>query len=402
MVLHVVIATLGVASFVTLAYWSVGLGRLLVVRRALPTAAAGARLERAKLRACVVVPAHNEAQNIGLLLDSLRRQDHDDFSVVLALDRCTDDTLPRAREAIDSDPRFEIIEIDDCPDGWAGKVHAIREGVHRSANPSTCDVLLFVDADVSLSPECLRATLALLESRRLDVLTLVPNVTMKSWWDWAVQPVAGFELLRQYPLIRTNTQGCKKPFVNGQFLMIRREAYEQIGGHDAVHDQMLEDLAIGRRAGEAGLRCGAFFAAGLASCRMYDTWEEFKRGWSRIYAEAARRRVSRLGRAGVHVRAFGAVLPLAAVVCLGVVAGSIGAVPMWLTIAAGSVAAASLGMFVCVIGGSFRTAGLPWRSVTAYPFGAWLVGRVLHASARMVRRRQVTTWANREYQLAPR
>jgi hypothetical protein len=75
---------------------------------------------------------------------------------------------------------------------------------------------------------------------------------------------------------------------------------------------------------------------------------------------------------------------------------------VWLTIAGGSVAAASLAMFLMVVGGAFRSAGLPWRSVTAYPIGAWLVGRVLHASARMVRRRQVTTWANREYRFAPR
>jgi hypothetical protein len=208
--------------------------------------------------------------------------------------------------------------------------------------------------------------------------------------------------MRQYPLLRSNREGHPKPFANGQFLMIRREAYGRLGGHEAVHDQMLEDLAIGRRAAELGLRCGAFLAGGMVTCRMYDSWEEFTRGWARIYAESSRRRVRRLRRAAAEVRSLGTILP--GVAASSVVAGAISLArePGWvsgLATATGGLALLAMG---AALAGAFRMAGLPWRSVAAYPVAAWVVGGILLRTARMIERGETTRWGGREYRLAPR
>lgn len=402
---HVFNTALGICIGVSAAmvlYWGTGLFRFIGVWRSIPTAARGVGLHRSDERVCVVVPAHNEAGNIGALITSLRAQKHAHLHVMLVLDRCTDDTLGTARRAIGDDERFEIMEVRDCPPDWSGKVNAMWRGVRSSSSAGDCDVFLFVDADTALAPDCLHATLGIRRERQLDMLSLVPHVTTGHWWEWVVQPAAGLELMRQYPLERANRLGHTRPFVNGQFVMMSREAYERIGGHQAVHDEVLEDLALGRLAATVGLRSGAFLSGGMVTCRMYGSWAEFRSGWSRIYAESTRRRVGRLGRAAWQVRAFGTVLPAITLALLGVVGLSIGTVvtPLW--IIAGAFALAALACFAATIAGAFRAAGLPWRSIATYPLGAWLVGDALFNAAGKIERRETTTWGGREYQLAPR
>lgn len=403
--IHVFNTALGICigvSVAMLVYWGTGLVRLISMSRSIPTAAAGLRLRPSDEQVCIVVPAHNEAANIGPLIRSLRAQDHHAWRAVLVLDRCTDETFDVARDAIGDDDRFEILQVEHCPHDWAGKVNAMWHGVQTSKHAATCDVLLFIDADMLLAASSLRATLALRRERGLDLLSLVPHVRSRSWWEWVAQPAAGLELLRQYPLQRANRAGFGRPFVSGQFIMFERGVYERIGGHRAVHDEMLEDLAIGRLGADLGLRIGAFLSGGLVTCHMYPSWQAFKNGWSRIFAESSRRRVGRLGRAGWQVRAFGTVLPLLTLALLGVTVLSIGTVvtPLW--IIAGAFAIVALAGFVATLAGAFRVAGLPWRSVVAYPFGAWLVGEVLFEAAGKIRRCETTTWAGREYRLAPR
>ncbi|MAY74208.1 MAG: hypothetical protein CMJ31_05660, partial [Phycisphaerae bacterium] len=215
----------------SLFYWAVVLYRVVITVIQLPTGRDGVVLadgdhrESATRSTAVVVPAHNEQGVIGELIASLRSQDHPDFIVVLALDRCTDDTARVAREAIDGDERFEIVEIGACPPGWAGKVHAVYDALQRSMRAADAELLVFVDADCTFAPTCLRAAAALLADRGLHLLSLLNTLTSDRWFEWFVQPMAGFELMRQYPLTRVNRAGPRqRAFANGQFLMFDAEA----------------------------------------------------------------------------------------------------------------------------------------------------------------------------------
>jgi len=145
---------------------------------------------------CVVIPAHNEEEEIGGLVRSLLAQDYPRLHIVLALDRCTDATERAAREAAGGDRRVEIVEISECPPGWAGKVHAVHAGLTASKAAPLADYLLFADADTRFHPGCIRATVALLHQRELDMLSLLSTLTCVSWFERVVQPAAGFELTR--------------------------------------------------------------------------------------------------------------------------------------------------------------------------------------------------------------
>src|SRR5215510_6448324 len=122
--------------------------------RTIPTLRFGEKLALAQPpsgRVCVVIPTHNASALVVDLIRSLRAETYPDLRVVLALDRCTDDTLALAREQIASDARFEIIEIDSCPDNWSGKTHAVHAALKRSQAAIDAEYLLFADADTLFS-----------------------------------------------------------------------------------------------------------------------------------------------------------------------------------------------------------------------------------------------------------
>ncbi len=100
--------------------------------------------------------------------------------MVLALDRCTDDTQARAEEAIGGDARFTVLPITQCPPGIAGKVNAVCTAVEQSGLLKGEHVLLFTDADTEFHPDCVRAAVGLLRERELGLLSLlstIPSVT---------------------------------------------------------------------------------------------------------------------------------------------------------------------------------------------------------------------------------
>ena len=126
---------LGAGAVATILAWGVVWWRVEQSIRGVPTLRYGQALAAADPptgRVCVVVPAHNESRVIAKLVRSLRAETYRELAIVLALDRCTDDTASLARAGIAGDARFEIVEIDACPADWAGKVHAVHMGVTRS------------------------------------------------------------------------------------------------------------------------------------------------------------------------------------------------------------------------------------------------------------------------------
>lgn len=396
----IITVALHVACLALLAYWGAGLARLIRTSRTVPTARDG--LELAQQRAptesvCVVVPAHNEERVIGRLVRSLRAQDHPRTSFVLCLDRCTDATLRLAREAMDSDRRFEIVEISECPEGWAGKVHAAWCGVTQSSAARIADVLLFADADTDFDPGCVRATLALMEDRNLDLLSLLSTLTVERWYERLVQPAAGLELVTQYPLIRAARAEGRRAFANGQFMMFRRSAYEVVGGHEAVREELLEDLALARLFADRRLPAGVFVAEGMLRCTMYQTWEAFRRGWKRIFIESAKRKPGRLVRWAWRVRLFGAVLPALAAVDLGWSLGL--AARDWgpMGVVGVGVAGAALAAWLLVPALALRLGGTSMLLTPGYGLGAWIVGGLLLEAARDLARGAPVEWGGRRY-----
>jgi len=396
--LDVVMFVLLLGAVVSLVYWAAVAVAIVKTNRGLPTAKDGIGIaDRVPPgeRVCVVVPAHNEAGNIGRLIGSLRAQDYDRLRVVLALDRCTDDTKGVALEAIDGDHRFEIVEIDECPDDWAGKVHAAHSGVTRSQGAKDAEVLLFSDADTWFDPACVRATVAIANDRKLDMLSLLSTLEGELWFEKWVQPAAAFELARQYPLLRVNIDGDRqRPFANGQFMLFKREAYDAIGGHEQVKGAVLEDIAFALTLKYRGKRGGLLMADGMLRCGMYGSWDEFVRGWKRIYTESANREAKRLRKYALRVPVLNAVLPDVSFACM--------VVAIWLgnpatQIGGGLVGGAGVVAWSVAVGLMLRMSHAPLSQVFGFWFGSFFVGRIFREAAKELESGTPTKWGGKSY-----
>jgi GT2 family glycosyltransferase len=68
---------------------------------------------------------------------------------------------------------------------------------------------------------------------------------------------------------------------NGQFLMIRRDAYDAIGGHASVAAEVLEDVALARRVKSAGYSLAFNSGKGIVRVRMYRSFASMWEGWTK-------------------------------------------------------------------------------------------------------------------------
>ena len=392
-----------IPASVAMVVWVTGLVFIITTMIRVPTARAGVRLAgegRRDERVLIVVPAHNEAGSIADLVRSLCAQRDVDFRVVLMLDRCTDNTRAVAEDAAAGDARVQILENHACPDDWAGKVHAVWSGLSRSGLREWATHLVFTDADTSFDPDCLRATLALMDARGLGMLSLLSTLSTGAWFERIVQPVAALELLRQYPLLKVNRATDRRPFANGQFMMFRTRVYDACGGHESVRGALLEDIALARAVERSGNRGGLLLANGMLRCRMYADDAEFRRGWKRIFTEAANQRADRLRRHATRVRLLGLFLPLSSaallvsVLVLPMFGAGLGVGVVWASLLVGAI---GLGAWCAAMGVSQWAGHGTWWVIPLLPFGAWRVGKILDEASDDLRQSRPTEWGGRVY-----
>ena len=400
-------AALGCGAYHLVVWWRIRRAAQILPRLAdgltvRPPEGAGAE------RVCIIVPAHNEQEVIELIAGSLLKLDYpaDRLQLVFCLDRCTDRTEALLRAALSRDNargvRADIISITACPEGWAGKTHAMWRGVRDAAlAPSTPapDFLLFVDADTILAPDLLNAAIGSVRAHGYDLLSLLPTLTSGRSFERTIQPAAGFELIRQYPMDVINRPGASRAFANGQFMLFKRESYEKIGGHEAVHNELLEDIALARlvRARQNGMRLGVLFAEDLLMCRMYPTYAAFRRGWKRIYTESCRQRPARLREFAWRLRLTATLLPCSAGLAVPLGAVEMGRGDYWLGGALLCCGALGLTAFLGVIGILLHSQRVPTVFAAAFPFGAWVTGGIMLEAAHDLKTGAGTTWAGRTY-----
>lgn len=224
----------------------------------------------------VLVPARDEATTIAACVRALLAQD---VAEILVLDDCsTDGTADLARAAAVGDPRVRVLAGSPLPAGWLGKPHACAQ----LAAAASGEVLAFVDADVLLAPGAAGAAAALLDHLHLDLVAPHPRQVTETVAERLAQPLLQWSVLTTLPL-RLAERSARPSLgaANGQFLVVRRETYERAGGHAAVRDAVLDDIALLRAVKAAGGRGGYVDGTHLATCRMYGSWPEVSDGYGK-------------------------------------------------------------------------------------------------------------------------
>jgi hypothetical protein len=161
-----------------------------------------------------------------------------------------------------------------------GKNNAMREAVARATGEWLC----FTDADCTLvSPRCLRIAMNYAIQQGADFLSVLPAHDAQSFWEAVVQPACSGIMMIWFNPMKVNDPAKKAAYANGAFMLMRRDCYEAIGGHEAVKAEFNEDMHMARLAKQAGRRLCVVSNDDLYTVRMYGSLRATWAGWSRIF-----------------------------------------------------------------------------------------------------------------------
>jgi chlorobactene glucosyltransferase len=231
----------------------------------------------------VIVPARNERRNIERCVRSILSTSYPDIEVIVVDDHSTDGTGDAARAIADGDRRVSVIESPPLPGGWFGKQWACASG----AAVAHGDLLLFADADTRHSPDLLPRAVNAMRELNADLFTVAGHQEMHSFWERIVQPqIFGLIALRYGGTEHvSNATRAVDVIANGQFMLMRRDVYAAMGGHDRVRGSAAEDLSMAQEYFRAGRRVTLMLGIDQLSTHMYASLAEVVAGWRKnVYA----------------------------------------------------------------------------------------------------------------------
>ena len=236
----------------------------------------------------IIVPARNEEASLAACLQSLIAQTGIDYEIIVVDDASTDHTAElarsftrgRVRADVHVRPAVRLISAPQLPANWTGKNNAMAAG----AKIAKGKWLLFTDADTVHSPGSLARAVAEAEEHRVDLLSYSPEQDVRTFWEKAVMPVIFAELATTYPPRAVNDPASPIAAANGQYMLISREAYDAVGGHAAIADNLLEDVAMARLVKSSGRKIFFRYGGDAVRTRMYRSWAQMKEGWTKNFA----------------------------------------------------------------------------------------------------------------------
>lgn len=248
----------------------------------------------------VIVPARNEEACLAACLASLLAQNeivqneatqkassHGEvfsrvpFEIIVVDDHSTD----RTREIAGSFPGVRVIDApplrtDSAGKSWTGKNNAVYAGARAARG----EWLLFTDADTMHLPGSLARSLAEAQQHGAAMLSYSPEQIVETFWEKAVMPVIFAALASRYRSAEVNDPNSPVAAANGQYILIRRDIYDAVGGHAAIASDLLEDVALARRVKHSGRKIFFRYGGDTVRTRMYRTFAQLREGWTKNLA----------------------------------------------------------------------------------------------------------------------
>lgn len=308
----------------------------------------------------ICVPARDEAEVIGTCVQSLLHQvppGSAGFELIVVDDRSSDGTAEKALAAAAGDARLRVVPGDGPPPGWLGKHAALWRAVAESRG----DWLLFIDADVRLHPRALQVLLGAAERTGADMVSWLGTLVCQSAGERVALPFIGDLISLSAPPARVNDEQRDDCLANGQCILIRREVYFDVGGHETIRASVIDDVSLSRSVKfhqPIPYRYRLFHADGLMWVRMYRSFGEVWRGFSKNFHAAAQGRVLLLGMAALYILVM-SVLPWVALPLLWMRGDA-----RWIWAAVAVVGTVAYRLL------TLRLLPVPWPWVLAHPIGA--------------------------------
>ncbi len=223
----------------------------------------------------IIVPVRNEEDSVKDCVESLRKLEYPKREIIVVDGNSSD----RTPEILSHYSDLKVVLEAPLPEGWVGKNWACWTGYKNSSG----ELFLFTDGDTRHSRESLTSTVRYLQENRLDMVTIIPQVVTKGFWERAILPLVFQAIFFFTGGNRANNPKSSRFMANGQYLLIRRVAYEKIGGHDALRSRIDEDIRIAQAIKRAGLTSRILLGYEFLETRMYRSFREIWEGWSKNF-----------------------------------------------------------------------------------------------------------------------
>jgi len=214
----------------------------------------------------ILIPARNEEENIGTLLEQLSALSYGKLEIIVYNDHSTDKTESIVKQWTTRNPTIKTINGQKLPQGWLGKNHAC----HELAKAATGSILLFLDADVHVKKDLLKRSISHFQKQELHLLSIFPKQIVKSFGEKISVPLMNWILLSLLPLslVRRSKNNAFSA-ANGQFMMFNAVTYKAMWPHEHCKSDRVEDIAIMRLFKQKNLACDTRLGDNDISCRMY-------------------------------------------------------------------------------------------------------------------------------------
>jgi glycosyltransferase involved in cell wall biosynthesis len=224
----------------------------------------------------IIVPARNEEISLGACLQSLLGQRGVTREIIVVDDGSTD----RTRQIAESFAGVKTVAAGPLEEGWTGKNNALRTGASQARGTW----LLFTDADTVHVHGSLARAVAEATRENADLLSYSPEQIVESFAERIVMPIVFAELAVEYPPARVRDNKSDVVAANGQYILVRRKAYDYVQGHLLIAGEILEDVALAKTFRRAGLRVYFRYGGDAVRTRMYRNWAQMREGWTKNLA----------------------------------------------------------------------------------------------------------------------
>ncbi|UCE62253.1 MAG: glycosyltransferase family 2 protein [Phycisphaerales bacterium] len=234
----------------------------------------------------IVVPAHNEERAVGQTVSSYRRQDYEEFEVIVVDDESTDNTPHILRELQAQHANLTVISGSAPPEGWLGKPNALQIGLEAAEG----EWILFVDADVTYAPDLLRRAMAYVLEQDYGMLVVWPRYVTEEVLEAVAMCSPYLVIFSAFPLFmvpRSRRRWLSTG--NGTFNLVRRDTLEDCNAFESLKAAVFDDFALGFKVKGAGHSVAVAASGPLVQIRMYHGFKDMLSGLTKnVYHVAGR------------------------------------------------------------------------------------------------------------------
>jgi len=248
--------------------------------------------EHEKPKVSIILPARNEEKFIEKCLDSLIKQDYDNYEIITINDSSNDSTGDIIKKYSEKFPKVVFVDAKPKPDGWMGKNWACIEGYKKASG----DLLLFTDADTVHTSSVISLAVSHLLSLDLDVLTVIPRMLCLDKITKITLPMISTFLHTRFSALRVNDTSKNTGYFFGSFFIIKKSTYDSVGTHEGVKGELVEDGALGKKVKESGFKMrmvrGEHLVDAVWARDMHTLWNALKRLMISFYLQNAKMAVA--------------------------------------------------------------------------------------------------------------